>query len=274
MEPQERMIGALIDVLRELRTERPERLEQFKPPQFNGDGDVDLFIQQFTEVATASRWNQMATLLRLREALQDGAREYGRPDTVEGIFAALRGRYGLTPREARSRLSGLRRDYRTPLHDHAVTVEKLIRKAFHELPEATLVAMMLDSFCSSLGNAALQRHLLAMQPGTLAEAVLCGNEYLEIKSDRTQSDSAKVRVFEDTEPEIELEESTEPNPYELLKQSVQKLSAKIERLQSGVVKPKKEDRCWGCQEIGHIRRDCKTHPWTKQRKTGNEGSPQ
>ena len=33
---------------------------------------------------------------------------------------------------------------------------------------------MLDSFCSTLGDTALQRHLLAVQPANLAEAIQRG----------------------------------------------------------------------------------------------------
>ena len=69
-DPQELLFGRLVDELRELRVDRRER---FKPPQFDGEGDIDLFIQHFQEVAEANGWNGMATLLHLREALQGGA---------------------------------------------------------------------------------------------------------------------------------------------------------------------------------------------------------
>ena len=62
---QEELFGQLIGVLRDLRMERSvERREMFKPPQFNG-GDVELFIQHYTEVAAANQWNDMAALLHL-----------------------------------------------------------------------------------------------------------------------------------------------------------------------------------------------------------------
>ena len=189
-DPQEMMFGQLINELRGLRVGRQEH---FKPPSFDGEGDVDLFIQHFQEVAEANRWNGMATLLHLREALQGGAREYGRPATTEEVFTALRSRYGLTPKEARSRLNGLKKEPRQSLHDHAIEIEKLVRKAFGELPEEVQTNMMLDAFCGSLGNATLQRHLLAIRPETLNEAVQHGQEYLQVKSDRGSGPS-QVRV--------------------------------------------------------------------------------
>ena len=268
-DPQEAMFGQLLDVLRDMRIERREgRREQFKPPQFNGEGDVELFIQQFVEVAAANEWNDMSALLHLRESLQEGAKEYGRPATVEAVFAALRSRYGLSQKEARHKLNQLKKDARHTLHDHAIAVEKLIRKAFEELPEATQRNMMLDSFCSTLGDTALQRHLLAVQPANLAEAIQHGQEFLEIKPQRASSDSSKVRALEEGEAEVE------EGILSKLMNAIQTLSSKVENLQKKAATTPKTAKCWGCQKEGHIRSKCPTHPWTKEQQAGNEGSPQ
>ena len=264
------MFGELTEVLRELRMERPApRAEQFKPPQFNGNGDVELFIQHFMEVATANQWNQVATLLHLREALQEDARECGRPATLEAAFAALRSRYGLTTREARSKLSHLKKDVHCTLHEHATQVEKLIRGAYGDLPEETQANLALETFCSSLGNAALQRHLLAVRPETLAEAILHGNEFMQVKQDRPQAEHNKVRVLEESE-----EEPMQEDPLAVLVKTVHRLAEKVEELQKKTTsaKPTKEQKCWGCQKTGHTRKDCTTHPWPKTQ--GNGDSPQ
>ena len=271
VDPQELLFGQLINELRDLRMDRrADRRENFKPPRFNGEGDVELFIQHFTEVAVANGWNDMATLLYLREALCDGAQEYGRPATVEEVFTALRSRYGLTPKEARTQLNGLKRDPKRSLHDHAIDVEKLTRKAFGDLPEGFQTNMMLDTFCGSLGNAGLQRHLLAIQPQTLAEAVQHGQEYLQVKSDRTQSDPSKIRVMEGSESELELEE---PTPLAILMETVRQLAETVKELRQSTPKPAGKKSCWGCKKDGHLRSQCPTHPW-ESKQAGNGGSPQ
>ena len=267
--PQEELVDRLVVALRELRTAPVERPETFKAPQFDGESDVELFIQHFTEVAMANRWTEMATLLHLREALQGGAKEYGRSPTIEAIFTALRGRYGVSIREARSRLSGLRKEARRSLHDHAVDVEKLVRKAFGDLPEETQESMMLDTFCSSLGHAALQRHLLAIRPENLTDAVTHGNEYLQIKGDRA-SPEPKVRVLGEDAEEVE---TPEQSALALLTKTVQQLASKVEALQQPRTTTPKENKCWGCHQTGHTRKDCKTHPWPKKQ-AGNESGPQ
>ena len=88
MDPQGMLFGELIHALGDLRMDRQVVREAFKAPSFTGDSDVELFITQFTEVATANQWNQMATLLHLRESLQGDVKEHGRHGTTEALFTA------------------------------------------------------------------------------------------------------------------------------------------------------------------------------------------
>ena len=48
------------------------------PPTFDGTGDVKLFIRHFTDVATASKWQDEIALLQLRNSLRDKAVDCGR----------------------------------------------------------------------------------------------------------------------------------------------------------------------------------------------------
>jgi hypothetical protein len=89
--------------------------QPFKTPEFNGKTDVEFFIIQFAEVAEANDWRPAASLLHLRETLKEGSKDCGRANSVLGVFAALRARYGLSPREARAKLSALRKDVRGTL---------------------------------------------------------------------------------------------------------------------------------------------------------------
>ena len=182
------VLDRLADILEGFQLEqRQQARHHFKPPTYRGDGDVKLFIRQFQEVAEANNWNGIATLLHLRESLEDKAQACSRSDTPQGVFTALRARFGLTPREARSRLAGLKRDSRCPIHDHAVEVERLVQVAYAELPEHLQAEMPREAFCGSLGSAPLQQHLLAAQPHTMEEAVRYSNEFLLVKRDRGQA---------------------------------------------------------------------------------------
>ena len=270
----ENLLGRLTEALEGLSTnQRATRRGQFKAPQYKGEGDVDYFIQQFEEVAMANEWDRVSTLLYLREALQDGAQDCGRADTPEGVFNALRVRYGLTTREARNRLSTLKRDTRCTLAEHAVEVSRLARRAYADMPEPMRREMTLDVFCGSLNHAGLQRHLLATQPQDMEQAVQQGSEYLQVRG----STENKIRSI-DEEEHREKVAVADTNPLSSLMKAVEQLTLKIEQLsQPAVKKTSKTQKCWGCQKEGHNRRECPTHPWPKQAtntQSGNGASPQ
>ena len=272
MGQQEMLFGELIHALRDLRVDRPAPREQFRAPQYSGESDVELFITQFTEVATANQWNQMATLLHLRESLQENVKEYGRYATTEAIFAALRGQFELTTKEARSRLSSLKKDSRKTLYDHANDVENLVRNAFEGLPEHVQAGMMLDTFCSSIENAALQRHLLGLQSDTVKAAIQHRNEYLQVKPVRLPSSSTNVRALRDPDSTDEEDE----DPLAKLTRSIQLLAKKVELMEKQAQQPTKpkprQMKCWGCQQVGQTRKECKTHPWTSTKSANGDSS--
>ena len=94
----DRLASALEQLSRANTTHR----EVFKAPDFTGEGNVEDFIQQFEEVATANEWSKMATLLHIRTHLRDDARECGSHATLEEVLEALRAKYGLTVRRSQN----------------------------------------------------------------------------------------------------------------------------------------------------------------------------
>ena len=68
----------------------------FKPPSYSGEGDVELFVSQFEDVADANRWEAMQRTLHLRTQLQGVAQECGRARDYDHIIADLRARFGMS----------------------------------------------------------------------------------------------------------------------------------------------------------------------------------
>ena len=155
--------------------------EVFKAPEYDGTGNVDYFVRQFNEVATANAWTAEARLIHLRAALRDAAKDCGQADTLPGVFASLQARFGISTREAKARLVSLKRDSKTTLQAHAAEVERLVNLAYADLPREHQIRMTMDIFHSSINNGYLQRHLLAVNAATLEEAVRAGNEFLQVK---------------------------------------------------------------------------------------------
>ena len=106
---------------------------------------------------------------------------------MEGVFNNLRARFGLTPREARTRLNNEKKGFQTTLQEHASNIQSLVDVVYASLPQTTRHDLYLECFQNSLGSASLQRHLLAVKPTTLDEAVLANNEYLQVQVRPTPS---------------------------------------------------------------------------------------
>lgn len=259
----DRLASALEQLSRPNTTHR----EVFKAPDFTGEGNVEDFIQQFEEVATANEWSKMATLLHIRTHLRDDARECGSHATLEEVLEALRAKYGLTVREARTRLTNLKRDPKLSLTDHATEIKKLVEAAYADLPKTHRQEMTLDLFCNSLNHAYLQRHLLAMRPQSLTEAVQAGNEYLQIKPSANPGMAIR-QVEEGTDPDSIQVAQSKPSEMEVLLQALRQLTAEVASLKqhqkATTAQPKKKGPCWKCGKEGHLQKDC---PHTE---TGNE----
>jgi hypothetical protein len=266
----------LTEVLEQLATPRPPPRKDFKAPHFAGTGNVEVFIRQFSDVADANQWSNAATLLHLRESLDDEARDCGSAATIEEIFNALRARYGLTTREARSKLSSLKKEYKVTLQEHASHVEQLVSVAYSELSEQMQREMCLDHFGNSLGNPGLQRHLLAIKPETLHDAVRAGNEYLQVRS------SFGVKQLEEDSSEADVKPVVAPvqaEPLATLMEAVSKLTQQMGVLQKWVGASRRPQQkkatvtCWTCGEEGHVQRQC-SQKKKEEQKQGNEPDQQ
>ena len=189
--------------------------DRFRAPEFDGRVDVDLFISQFMEVAEANRWEEDAALLHLRESLKSGARECGRAGTLQGVFTALRARYGLTMKEARAILARIRKEASTTLQEHATQIEKLVNLAYSELPAEYRAGLLVDQFSSTLGNAGLQRHLLAVPTPTLEDAVRAGNEFLQVQPTLQRPARPSIQTVDEEEEEGQVQgvgQESRPSP--------------------------------------------------------------
>ena len=214
----DRQTEMFLELIQELRRDRQDRQRPqlpiqpdpqpnagvFKPPEYNGVGSIEVFIRQFLDVAEANNWGERTTVLHLRRALKDEARDCGGVfETMGEIFTALRARFGISPREARVRLNGARREANVPLQVHANKVKELVGIAYPAIPRDVQEQMTLDQFVNTLNQPRLQEHLLAIRPDTLTEAITAGNEFLQVRSNQTRIKQLEVED-EKTETEAQV----------------------------------------------------------------------
>ena len=241
------------------------------PPTFDGTGEVELFIRQFTDVAEASRWSDDITLLQLRNSLKDKAVDCGRAEDYTTVLEALRMRFGTSASEAQTLLANVRRDPRTSLQEYASYVSRLVNLANPELPEQYRRNMTLRTFKSTLGHVGLQRHLLVANVRTLEEAVQVGSEYLQVGSQATSRQESRVAQCDVDDTEVVLVKSTNTDTSRQVLDTLAKLTARLDQIETGLKKQQKEEKkppvCYECREPGHRRASC---PLKKQ---GNGQGP-
>ena len=114
----------------------------------------------------------------------------------------MRAWFGLLPREAKSRLSNLRRDFYTFLQEHAAEVERLVNIAYGDLPPDHRAKIRLETFCNTLGYQPLQRPLLAVPTHTLEDALRAGNEYFQIKPENKRGNTNVCQIENEEEEEV------------------------------------------------------------------------
>lgn len=125
-----------------------------------------------------------------------------------------------------------------------------------------------DIHYSTLGNAYLQRHLLAVQTHSLEHAVRVGNKYLQIK--HTSNLSTLVRQEEQEDYDIEIVNQIQPeqakafealyNEFKLQSEQVMQLTTERE-LQNTAKEEEEVMRCWGSNKEGYIRKNMPLKSW-------------
>jgi hypothetical protein len=160
-----------------LQRQAPPRFNQ---PKYDGSSDVELFITQFNDVKHANNWGRAETLLHLRSCLEKDAIDCGRGEDYEEVLDNLRARFGLSVRQARDRLSALRREPNQSLHSLGVEVKRLVRLAYPTMAPADRTILAVEALKKAIDNRALSRHLLALQCETVESVVLAAEEYFQV----------------------------------------------------------------------------------------------
>lgn len=262
------LLERLIPVPRVEARENRAEIIKLKLPQYNGEGDVAFFLQQFEQIADTSGWGEAIRILKIREVLVGKAQECGRGTDLQTIFANLRIRFGITQREARSKLRVLRKDPKSSLQVHATEVERLVNLAHPNLPRLYIQDLVLETFTSSLGYSSLQKHLLAMRIETLDAAVQAGNAFLELSNTFHKSNDVRQmdeNVREDIPiPSTAVVENPINNVLGGMMDILNKLVSKIDNMGKRTTQTttgpnvRQPPTCWSCGEIGHVRSKCKT----------------
>ena len=276
--PSQIDMGELVEALRGVVGQG--RGSQFKPPQFQGEGDVELFITQFTDVARANQWEEPDNTLHLRSVLSGKALDCGRGRNMEEIFMELRRTFSLTERQARDRLHSYHKGPRQTWREVGKDLSSLVTKAYSRMSSKDQEEMVLEIFTKNLDRA-MQRHFLLRPPDDLQEAVQMVEEYLQIGGDHKPT---KLTAVETDQPEQSVTESKVakevPNLAMILSQTVATMKQLMEGQTAtlaaiqGMAQPAKEKKPISCFACGgpHLKKSCPRLINTP-RLSGNESGP-
>ena len=268
-DPNIAVLDRITRALELLTVQAPRPRVKVVPPTFNGTGDVELFIRQFTDVAAASEWPRDIALLQLRNSLRDKAVDCGRACDLDAVTEALRMRFGTSASEAQALLANVRRDSRTSLQEYASHVSRLVNLANPELPAEYRQTLTLRTFKSTLSHVGLQRHLLVANVQTLEEAVRVGSEYLQIGTQATSRSESRVATCDIDELDAVQAQPVAVDTNRQILDTLSRLHERIDQLEGRLSKEKKQQLvCFECGEQGHFRTRC-----PRRKKQGNEQGP-
>ena len=256
----------------------------FKPPSFNGEEDVGLFLKQFGDVADANRWSPLERTLHLRSQLTGDAQSCGQGESYEEIVEDLQARYGLTSRMARDRLAAVQLKPSQNVHKQAAEISRLVGIAFPILPEAEQRNMALDYFSRAWESKAVQEHLLSVRPANLREAVRATEDFLAV---HLAGPKPRAHVVEQTEEGSAATMSSTEAGWMIMAEAIRTQTALLQQIlmqmntaqtPSAQSLGQNRDQHMKCYECGgpHFKKNCptrRTTPSQGQQQTGNGGGP-
>ena len=145
-------------------------------PEFNGNGSLKLFKQQFNDVCYINGWNKNESFFWLKQCLKGQCQSlvyYNSCQNIESIWFMLNSRYGdhLLVQKYQRLLPNRKRNIGEPLSDLADDIRKMINIVFSEVSHDQRERFAIQHFIRALDNPAASYDLSGKKPQTLEEAL-------------------------------------------------------------------------------------------------------
>ena len=244
---------------------RPEPMTKrssMKVDQYNGQADLLDYLQHFERVSKWNGWSADDKAMQLAMALSGDARMVltDLPAYVASDFnmlvKALRQRFCPEGHETAYKAEFRRRTRKTgeTVREYGYALRRLAARAFPFIPQDAREEWILDQFLAGLSDTEEKRHVQFAHPHTVEEAITLADEYEGFYS--------KPRKPTVTAPVTKGENVAD------LKVAIEQLQKKVDDLQRpkgrynnkghghGQGQGRRPIRCYGCDQEGHIIRDC------------------
>ena len=258
-------------------------------PTFDGTEDVDTFITSYEAIAKHNRWSDAEKKLRLQLSLKGPATMGTNGDSCEEVYDKLQSQYGLTTDMANTLLRGLKLKPKESVHKFGEKVITLVKKAYPNLTtDQQDQQAKQEVLCAVSTMPQLAWTLRLSPPSSLAEAVDIIHKYRSMTTADVGIHRLETEDVQDLKKQIELQAEEFRNSQkemldkfasmqmeltQKLVESQRQLATSQRELLNGLAanrRPRttKDIRCYNCQGLGHISRDC------RQKKAGNESVQQ
>lgn len=231
-----------------LRNSSTSALVKLKPPTFNGTTSFDVFKMQFETVIQTNGWNNGDSVAALIVSLQGGASEILQTVSISerkdysSLMDALQRKYGNTHMKQiyRIELKNRKQTKEESLSDFATEVERLAYLAYSDTSPDFMEKCKIDVFVDGIRDVDTKRATVTTPKATFCETVTTALTH-ETASLVCRSD-VTVRCMEKTEDKELLE---------LICHAVKsfKRSDQPDR-------PAFYGKCYYCDKVGHLARDC------------------
>ena len=270
-------------------------------PLFKGKSEWRTFWLQFDRMARRFAWTSDETLDRLVSCLRDEALHYYAEQSafVRADLHLVVSSFGRRfddrklPETYRASLHTLRRQSKESLEEYAARVRKVVNKAYPGIGGTALLEdMTIEHLVSGLTDQNLMYDVLTKKPHTVEEAMDLIQWHESCKG-ATKKHGGIRQVAADCLAEADsdlsirrvngkasvTEERLSQFGRELKDCLVDEIKGEMQKLQ-GMRRPRsynrdpdwrKTARCYECQEIGHLARDCPTRA-EAQKSGANQGS--
>lgn len=204
--------------------ERPIQRSHLKLGKFDGSTRVELFIQQFRDVAELNGWEGQERLLHLRNALTGDAADAVSAENEAELLLSLRTRFRKTRTAAKQTLKRLRYRSGDSVHSLGAKIWDLVTLIHPGQDQAQQYEVALDTLIDTIGHRGLGRHLQQQPPANWSTALHESHEYLNFM----KPEGFNIKVAQLPEENEEEEYRLEEDPIKQLQEQVKALHIQVQ----------------------------------------------
>ena len=235
--------------------------KSYKPEKYDGSTDWTDYLKHFEIVSQWNGWSDLEKAAQLSMSMTGVARQTwsdicSDPSMLFDYRSLVKGmgqRFKPEGQEVtyKAEFRGRVKQKDETFLEYGYCLRRLAIRAFSKLGLEGREEMAKDQFVLGLADAEMRRHVSLAHPTTLDKAIALATEFdvvSQASRSHVQHKPKPVSVVQDSQPSVS-------GDRELLQQILETMTKLTDR-QSRPPRNRSNIRCFECQEVGHIKRNC------------------